>query len=299
MSEELLRVDELQVEFPVAGRSLLRRPAPFVAVDGVSFGVARGEALGIVGESGSGKTTVLRSVIRLVEPTGGAIIFDGTDVAHLRGQRLKEYRRKVHVIFQNPYNAFHPRMTIAESLSEPLRIHGIGAPAEYPGRIADALRRVGMDPNFVSRYPGQFSGGQLQRLGLARALILGSDLLLADEPVSALDVSIQAQVLNLFKDLKDQLGLTYIVVAHDLAAVRYLCDRVAVMFRGRFVEVGRTEDLYARPAHSYTRALLAAIPTIRRGVEEEPLAEVDASSLAAARLPLTEIEPGHYVELAA
>ncbi len=156
-----------------------------------------------------------------------------------------------------------------------------------------------MDPNFVSRYPGQFSGGQLQRLGLARALILGSDLLLADEPVSALDVSIQAQVLNLFKDLKDQLGLTYIVVAHDLAAVRYLCDWVAVMFRGRFVEVGRTEDLYARPAHPYTRALLAAIPTIRRGVEEEPLAEVDASSLAAARLPLTEIEPGHYVELAA
>ena len=172
------------------------------------------------------------------------------------------------------------------------------SPEQYRERIAEALRMVGMDPNFVSRYPQQFSGGQLQRLGLARALILGADVLLADEPVSALDVSIQAQVLNLFQDLKERLGLTYIVIAHDLAAVRYLCDRVAVMFRGRFVEIGRTEDLYARPVHPYTQALLSAIPTIRRGVAGDSLAEVDSASLVLGRGELKEIEPGHFVEAA-
>jgi ABC-type oligopeptide transport system ATPase subunit len=240
----------------------------------------------------------LRSIIRLVEPTGGTISYVGKDVTRLRGRELRDYLRHVHVIFQNPYNAFHPRMTIEESLREPLRIHQIGRPEEDRARIAEALQLVGMDPNFVTRYPSQFSGGQLQRLGLARALILGADVLLADEPVSALDVSIQAQVLNLFQDLKERLGLTYIVIAHDLAAVRYLCDRVAVMFGGRFVEIGRTEDLYERPAHPYTQALLSAIPTIRRGVEGDRLAEVDAVSLFVERGELREIAPGHFVEAA-
>lgn len=264
----------------------------------MSFGVERGEAFGIVGESGSGKTTLLRAIIRLLEPMSGSIAFAGKDVTKLRGRELQDYLRHVHVIFQNPYNAFHPRLTVEESLSEPLRIHNIGRPNDYRDRIAEALRQVGMDPNFVSRYPRQFSGGQLQRLGLARALILGADVLLADEPVSALDVSIQAQVLNLFQDLKERLGLTYVVIAHDLAAVRYLCDRVAVMLRGRFVEIGRTEDLYERPAHPYTQALLSAIPTIRRGVAGERLAEVDAASRYQEPGILTEIEPGHYVEIA-
>jgi oligopeptide transport system ATP-binding protein len=295
---ELLRTENLQVAFPPQNAPIFGRGTPFVAVDGVSMSVNKGEAFGIVGESGSGKTTLLRSMIRLVEPTGGRILFQDRDVTKLRGKELKEYLRHVHVIFQNPYNAFHPRMTIGESLSEPLKIHQIGAPAEYRDKIAEALRLVGMDPNFVSRYPRQFSGGQLQRLGLARALILGADVLLADEPVSALDVSIQAQVLNLFQDLKERLGLTYVVIAHDLAAVRYLCDRVAVMYRGRFVEVGRTEDLYARPAHPYTQALLSAIPTIRRGVTGSRLSEVDSDALFQGRGQLVEIEPGHFVEAA-
>ena len=298
MAEPLLSIDDLRVAFRPRHSSLFGRKEPFVAVDGVSFAVSRGEALGIVGESGSGKTTLLRSMIRLVEPTSGTITFAGMDVTHLRGRALQDYLRHVHVIFQNPYNAFHPRMTIAESLGEPLRIHDIGRPDQDRERIAEALRMVGMDPNFISRYPKQFSGGQLQRLGLARALILGADVLLADEPVSALDVSIQAQVLNLFQDLKERLGLTYIVIAHDLAAVRYLCDRVGVMYRGRFVEVGRTEDLYARPAHPYTQALLSAIPTIHRGVEGERLAEVDSASLFLNRGEMKEIEPGHFVEAA-
>jgi ABC-type oligopeptide transport system ATPase subunit len=298
MVEPLLATQDLRIAFRPRRSSLLVRGEPFVAVDGVSLAVSGGEAFGIVGESGSGKTTLLRSMIRLVEPSSGTISFAGKDVTRLQGRELQDYLRHVHVIFQNPYNAFHPRMTIAESLSEPLRIHHIGKPNEDRERIADALRQVGMDPNFISRYPRQFSGGQLQRLGLARALVLGADVLLADEPVSALDVSIQAQVLNLFQDLKERLGLTYIVIAHDLAAVRYLCDRVAVMYRGRFVEVGRTEDLYARPAHPYTQALLSAIPTIRRGVAGEQLAEVDAASLVLGRGELREIEPGHFVEAA-
>jgi ABC-type oligopeptide transport system ATPase subunit len=298
MTEPLLSIDDLRVAFRPRHSSLFGRKEPLVAVDDVSFAVVKGEAFGVVGESGSGKTTLLRSMIRLVEPTGGTISFAGKDVTRLRGRALREYLRHVHVIFQNPYNAFHPRMTIAESLSEPLRIHHIGRPDQDRERIAEALQMVGMDPNFISRYPKQFSGGQLQRLGLARALILGADVLLADEPVSALDVSIQAQVLNLFQDLKERLGLTYIVIAHDLAAVRYLCDRVAVMYRGRFVEVGRTEDLYARPAHPYTQALLSAIPTIHRGVEGERLAEVDSASLFLVRGEMQEIEPGHFVEAA-
>lgn len=298
MVDPLLAVDGLRVAYPSSRSSLFRREEPLVAVDDVSFTVTRGEAFGIVGESGSGKTTLLRSIVRLVEPQSGTIRFAGNDITGLRGKALQDYLRHVHVIFQNPYNAFHPRMTIEESLSEPLRIHHIGRPEEYREKIAESLRLVGMDPNFVSRYPRQFSGGQLQRLGLARALILGADVLLADEPVSALDVSIQAQVLNLFQDLKERLGLTYVVIAHDLAAVRYLCDRVAVMLRGRFVEIGRTEDLYERPAHPYTQALLSAIPTIRRGVAGDRLAEVDATTMSTTQGILTEIEPGHFVEVA-
>lgn len=297
MDVPILRTNSLKIGFPAQHRPLFGKAEPLVAVDDVSFDIVKGEAFGIVGESGAGKTTLLRALIRLIEPTSGEIIYDGTDVTRLKGSMLKEYRRKVHVIFQNPYNAFHPRMTIGESLSEPLIIHNIGQRAEYRDRISDALRRVGMDPDFMARYPGQFSGGQLQRLGLARALILGADILLADEPVSALDVSIQAQVLNLFQDLKRDVGLTYIVIAHDLATVRYLCDRVAVMYKGRFVEVGSTEDLYNRPAHPYTQALLDAVLTIKGGVEGADLTAVDIDAMNIRRGNFEEISPGHFVEV--
>jgi len=287
----LLNVDRLRVEFAGQRQGLFGRRQPFVAVDDVSFTLDAGHAFGIVGESGAGKTTLLRALIGLIKPTSGTVNFDGTDVTTLRGSARKRYLRNVHVIFQNPYSAFHPRMTIAESLAEPLAIHSLGSQSERRDRISEALQRVGLDPRFVSRYPHEFSGGQRQRLAIARALILGANVLLADEPVSALDVSIQAQVLNLFHELKETLGLTYVVVAHDLAVVRYLCDEVGVMLNGRFVEIGTSERLYSNPTHPYTKALLASVPTIRRGISGEGLAETPSVFSSSGRLE--EVEPGH------
>lgn len=292
--EPLIEVQDLEVSFPGRREGLFGRPIPLQAVSGLSFQVARGEAFGVVGESGSGKTTVLRALVGLYRPTAGRVRFEGRDMATLSGRPLKEYRRRVHMVFQNPYTAFHPRMTVEEALLEPLVIHGIGTPADRRERIAAALQQVGMTPDMASRYPNQFSGGQRQRLGLARALVLGAEVLLLDEPVSALDVSIQAQVLNLLQDLKVRLGLTYVVIAHDLAVVRYLCDRVAIMRSGRFVEMGGTADLYANPGHPYTRALMSALPTIKRGVAGQSLPEVDPGTLDAGGR-LTEVTPGHFV----
>jgi ABC-type oligopeptide transport system ATPase subunit len=297
MARPLLEVEELLVAFPGRRRGLFQKAESIAAVDRVSFSVEKGEAFGIVGGSGSGKTVLLRTIAMLIPPTSGAVRFEGEDVIALGSRELKKYRRRVHLIFQNPYTAFHPRMTIGRALAEPLAIHGISTAAERRDRIDDALRKVGMDPAFVSRYPHQFSGGQLQRLGVARALVQGADLLLADEPVSSLDVSIQAQVLNLFQDLRRELGLTYIVIAHDLAVVRHLCDRVGVLLRGRFVELGSTDDLYVHPAHPYTEALLRSLPTIRRGVTGRGLPEVpiDIEERSVGRL--TEIGPGHFAAL--
>ncbi|HEY0448231.1 ATP-binding cassette domain-containing protein [Actinophytocola sp.] len=283
MASTLLEVSDLGVRF---GNGIQ-------AVDGVSFGLSAGESFGVVGESGAGKTTLLRAMVGLVKPTAGAIRYDGADIATLRRQARKRYLRNVHLIFQNPYRAFHPRMTVAQSLAEPLLIHDLAPKEEHRALVAAALREVGLDPAFVSRYPHQFSGGQRQRLVLARALVLGARLLLADEPVSALDVSIQAQVLNLLRDLKDERGLTFVVVAHDLAVVRYLCDRVAVMLDGRFVEIGRSADLYSHPKHPYTQALLASAPSIKGGLSGTKLArfagEFDSGG------ELTEVGPGHFV----
>jgi peptide/nickel transport system ATP-binding protein len=288
----ILRVDNLGVTFGRSSGGLLGGGRGFKAVDQVTFGLAAGDSFGIVGESGAGKTTLLRAMVGLVKPAAGTIEYEGTNITRLRGQARKNYLRNVHLIFQNPYRAFHPRMTVGESLAEPLVIHGLVPKQEYSARISAALREVGLDPGFASRYPHQFSGGQRQRLVLARALILGAKLLLADEPVSALDVSIQAQVLNLLRDLKDELNLTYVVVAHDLAVVRYLCDRVAVMLNGRFVEIARSADLYANPVHPYTQALLSSAPTIKGGLSGKKL-EKFVESFDSDGV-LTEVEPGHF-----
>jgi oligopeptide transport system ATP-binding protein len=296
VSDRVIDVRDLTITFPGPRTGLIGRRRPVTAVDRVSFQLRRGEALGVVGESGAGKTTMLRALAGLVTPSSGSVSYQDVDLTELRGAERKRYLRHVHVVFQNPYTAFHPRMTIGEALAEPLAIHGIGEARSRRERIADALRQVGLDPAFVSRYPHQFSGGQRQRLAIARALVLGADVLLADEPVSALDVSIQAQVLNLLQDLKERLGLTYVVVAHDLAVVRYLCDRVAVMVRGRFVEVAGNDSLYARPRHPYTRALLEAVPSIRRGLLGEELA-TDPAAYEGLAGALHEVEPGHLVAL--
>jgi ABC-type oligopeptide transport system ATPase subunit len=289
----ILSVDNLDVTFGQSSGRLFGGKRGVKVVDQVSFDLTAGDSFGIVGESGAGKTTLLRAMVGLVKPTVGTIEYEGANIAHLRGQARKNYLRNVHLIFQNPYRALHPRMTVGASLAEPLIIHGLVPKQEYSERISAALREVGLDPSFASRYPHQFSGGQRQRLVLARALILGAKLLLADEPVSALDASIRAQVLNLLRDLKDELNLTYVVVAHDVAVVGYLCDRVAVMLNGRFVEMARSSDLYSNPVHPYTQALLSSAPTVEGGLSGKKLEKYVKSFDSAGEL--TEVEPGHFV----
>jgi oligopeptide/dipeptide ABC transporter ATP-binding protein len=251
----LLEVRDLRVHFPVR-KKLLR------AVDGLSLSLEKGETLGLVGESGCGKSTAGRAILQLLKPTSGSVVFEGRELTSLwRGSRwsgeLRELRRKAQMIFQDPYASLDPRMTVEDLVAEPLRNFGI---PDRRARVQSLLEKVGMNPAYVRRYPHEFSGGQRQRIGIARALALSPSLVIADEPVSALDVSIQAQVLNLLKDLQRDLGLTMIFVAHDLAAVRHVCDRIAVMYLGRIVEVGESEALCASPRHPYTKALLSAVP---------------------------------------
>jgi oligopeptide/dipeptide ABC transporter ATP-binding protein len=256
----LLDVADLVVHFPVGG-GLLRRPREWVrAVDGVSLEVRRGETMGLVGESGSGKTTVGRAIVRLNAPQRGTIRLDGEDLVRLRGSDLRRRRRRVQMIFQDPQSSLDPRQRIGQILAEPLILHGLAHGAARGTRIAELLDLVGLDPSFVDRYPHEFSGGQLQRIGIARALAVEPDLIVCDEPVSALDVSIQAQVVNLLKRLQSELGVAYLVIAHDLAVVRHLADTVGVMYLGKVVETGPAEVVYARPGHPYTMALLAAAP---------------------------------------
>ncbi|SBW15564.1 ABC transporter [Brucella sp. 10RB9215] len=230
-------------------------------LDNVSFDIARGEVVGLVGESGSGKTTIGRSVLRLIEPTAGQIMFDGADVATLSAREMRRQRRRMQYIFQDPFASLSPRMTIGEILMEGLNIQGIGTKAERLERARKALEQVELPPDTINRYAHEFSGGQRQRIGIARALTLEPDFIVADEPVSALDVSIQAQVVNLLRDLQQRLGLTMLFISHDLAVVEYICDRVIVLYLGRIMEIASSEDLYARPQHPYTRALLSAIPS--------------------------------------
>jgi oligopeptide transport system ATP-binding protein len=253
--EELVRVRGLFKHFPVAGSDDVVR-----AVDGVTFDIYRGETLGLVGESGCGKSTVGRCLLRLFEPTRGAVEFDGRDVLATSGEELRRLRREMQIIFQDPYASLNPRMRVRDIVSEPLVIHGIGGKEERRARVAELLRKVGLDPDYMNRYPHEFSGGQRQRIGIARALALNPKLVVADEPVSALDVSVQAQVVNLLEDLQGEFELTYLFISHGLAVVEHISDRVAVMYLGRIVEVAAAEELYANPLHPYTRALLSAIP---------------------------------------
>jgi peptide/nickel transport system ATP-binding protein/oligopeptide transport system ATP-binding protein len=257
---ELIRVTNLVKYFPMRGGILQRKVSWVQAVDDVSFTVKRGETVGLVGESGCGKTTVGRTMLRLLEPTSGQVTFDGTDVFSLRGSRLKAMRRNMQIIFQDPYSSLDPRMPVGESIAEGLKIHRIGTPQERRDLVVSTLRKVGLEEYHSRRYPHEFSGGQRQRIGIARALALQPKFIVCDEPVSALDVSIQSQVLNILKDLQREFGLTYLFIAHNLSVVEHISDRVAVMYLGKIVEMTGREELFRNPLHPYTQALMSAIP---------------------------------------
>jgi oligopeptide transport system ATP-binding protein len=257
----LLSVTDLRMYFPITEGLILERHVGDVhAVDDISFDLPRGQTLGLVGESGCGKSTTGRTILRLYRPTAGRIVFDGVDITRLSGEALRQTRRRMQMIFQDPYASLNPRMTVGGIVSEPLTAHGIGTPAERRERVAELLDVVGLNPNFLNRYPHEFSGGQRQRIGVARAIAVNPELIVADEPISALDVSIQAQILNLLGRLQDELSLTYLFIAHDLSVVRYVSDRIAVMYLGRIVESTSSADLYAHPLHPYSVALLSAVP---------------------------------------
>ena len=260
MTETLIEVRDLVKQFPVKGGVFQRQIATVDAVDGVDLQIGAGQSVGLVGESGCGKTTLGRMLVRLLEPTSGSIIFDGNDITHLKEKELKPFRRRVQIIFQDPYSSLDPRAQVGESISEGLKLHGIGNRKERRERVNRMLDLVGLESGHANRYPHEFSGGQRQRIGLARALILEPDFVVADEPVSALDVSVQAQVLNLLKELQRELDLTLLFIAHNLGVVEHISDRVAVMYLGRIVEITDRVSLYANPTHPYTRALLSAIP---------------------------------------
>lgn len=260
--EVLLRVRGLRKTFPLRGGFLGRSRGEVVAVDGVDLEVRAGETLGLVGESGSGKTTTGRCILRLIEPTAGSVEVAGTDVLALRGRELRQFRRTMQIVFQDPYGSLNPRMTVADALEEPLAVHGLGDRAWRAARVRELLDQVGLAEAHARRFPHEFSGGQRQRIGIARALALGPRLLVADEPVSALDVSIQAQVLNLLGDLQRELDLALLFIAHDLGVVEHISHRVAVMHRGRILEEGPTETVVGSPQHPYTRQLLAAVPRV-------------------------------------
>jgi oligopeptide/dipeptide ABC transporter ATP-binding protein len=261
-AEPLVQVRELVKHFPITQGIVFQRKIGAVqAVDGVSFDVRRGETLGIVGETGCGKSTTAKLMMRLLEATAGEVRFDGQDITHLKGAPLKAVRREMQMIFQDPYSSLNPRKTIGSIIAAPFAIHGLQKSKDERKRaVQELMETVGLNPEHYNRYPHEFSGGQRQRIGVARAIALKPKLLIADEPVSALDVSIQAQVLNLLRDMQRQLGLTLIFIAHDLSVVRHMCDRVAVMYLGRIVEIGPADELYAFPRHPYTGALLSAVP---------------------------------------
>jgi peptide/nickel transport system ATP-binding protein len=265
---DLLQVRGLRKYFPIRGGVFSRVVANVKAVEDVSFDVKSGEVVGLVGESGSGKTTAGRAILRLIEPTAGEVIFDGVDIAKLPKSKMREYRKEMQIIFQDPFASLNPRMSVGDIIGEALTIHNLARGKAKEARVADLLERVGMNAGHMRRYPHEFSGGQRQRIGIARALAVDPKFIVADEPVSALDVSIQAQVVNLLQDLKDELGLTMLFIAHDLGVVEYISDRVIVMYLGRIMEVAPSKDLYKNPVHPYTEALLSAVPipdpTIKR-----------------------------------
>ena len=267
-SDTLLEVDNLVKHFPIKGGILRRTVAVVKAVDGVSFTVKRGETLGLVGESGCGKTTTGRTILRLEKPTSGEAVFDGKDVFSASGSQMKALRRDMQIVFQDPYASLDPRITVGESIAEGLEIHGIGSRKDREDKVREVLAKVGMHPSHTTRFPHEFSGGQRQRIGIARALVMNPKLIVCDEPVSALDVSIQSQVLNLLRNLQQEFGLTYLFIAHNLSVVEHISNRVGVMYLGKLVELADRVDLFRRPKHPYTKALLSAVPipnpTVRR-----------------------------------
>ncbi|WP_322793025.1 dipeptide ABC transporter ATP-binding protein [Bellilinea sp.] len=260
-SEVLLQVRDLVKYFPIMRGTLIQRQVGAVkAVDGISFDVFRGETLGLVGESGCGKSTAGRSILQLYRPTSGSVLFEGVDLVKLKGEDLRKMRRRMQMIFQDPYASLNPRMTVGQIISEPLIIHGVSNGKEAQERAEELLRLVGLNPAYTNRYPHEFSGGQRQRVGVARALALEPAFIVCDEPISALDVSVQAQVVNLLEDLQSQMGLTYLFIAHDLSMVRHISNRIAVMYLGVIVELADRHELYNHPLHPYTQALLSAVP---------------------------------------
>ncbi len=267
----ILTVGLLKKYFPLDRGIFSRTKAVVRAVDGVSFELQKGETLGLVGESGSGKTTVGRCILRLIEPTAGDVLFDNMNVTGLPSSDLKKLRRQMQIIFQDPYGCLTPRLRIRTILKEPLEIHGIGTKADHTDRVATILRRVGLRPEHMNRFPHEFSGGQRQRIAIARTLMVDPELIIADEPVSALDVSIQAQIINLLVALQRELGLSYLLISHDLSVVHYMCDRIAVMYLGKIVEMTSRKNLYLNPLHPYTQALLSAIPEPNTGPKREKI----------------------------
>lgn len=260
MDEYLVEVRNLTKHFPVQGNLLGRGRGLVKAVDGVSFGIKRGETLGLVGESGCGKSTTGRLILRLIEPTGGQVFFEGEDITRLNRRELRPKRQRMQIIFQDPYSSLNPRMTVGRIVGEPLTLHGMANGTQKERRVRELLEMVGLSPSHARRYPHEFSGGQRQRIGVARALAVGPKMIVCDEPVSALDVSIQSQILNLLEDLQREFDLTYLFIAHGLNVVKHVSDRVGVMYLGKLVELAGAERLYSSPQHPYTKALLSAIP---------------------------------------
>jgi oligopeptide/dipeptide ABC transporter ATP-binding protein len=258
----LLEIKNLKTHFPIHAGVIRRQVGAVKAVDDVSFTINEGETVGLVGESGCGKTTLGRTLLRLIEPTSGSIIFDGEDITTKNGSDLKAFRRKAQMIFQDPYGSLNPRMTVGNIVGEAIQIHKLLPKKEIPARVAELLKAVGLDPSHATRYPHEFSGGQRQRIGIARALAVEPKFIVCDEPVSALDVSIQAQIINLLQDLQQKLGLTYLFIAHDLSVVEHISDRVCVMYLGKIVESAPATELYKNPLHPYTQALISAVPMI-------------------------------------
>jgi oligopeptide transport system ATP-binding protein len=266
----LVQVRDLRMHFPITqGIVIQRKVGAIKAVDGVTFDIVRGETLGLVGESGCGKSTTGRAILQLYRPTGGDVYFEGEDLTALKGERLRKMRRKMQMIFQDPYASLNPRMTVGDIIGEPLTVHNISKGKERRERVQELLKVVGLNPYFVNRYPHEFSGGQRQRIGVARALAVQPDFIICDEPISALDVSIQAQIINLLEDLQADFNLTYLFIAHDLSVVRHISDRIAVMYLGKIVELTTRFELYDDPLHPYTEALLSAVPIPDPVVEEQ------------------------------
>ena len=285
--DEVVRLDDLKVHFPLTkGTIIQRRVATVQAVDGISFALKRGGTLGLVGESGCGKSTTGLAILRMLEPTAGRIVFEGEDITFHDKERMRPIRRRMQMVYQDPYGSLNPRMKVRDIIGEPLAVHGVAANAQtYRERVAQLIRLVGLLPDMAERYPHEFSGGQRQRIGIARALALEPSLVICDEPVSALDVSIQAQVVNLFMELQERLGLTYIFIAHNLAVVRHICDRIAVMYLGRIVEIASRAELYKSPLHPYTEALLAAIPVADPEVEARRVRPIVKGEVGSALAP--------------